>query len=538
MEGLSEDGVRDGEERFRVFERYRPLIDDWPAFIEALSRPLPVCVWANPLRISARELAERLACGGLDPRPLSWWPGAFRVAAFGHDGDAGPGARFEYIAGLYHVQEEVSLLPPRLLEPRPGERVLDLCAAPGGKTAQIAVALGNRGTVVANDRDFGRLTTLRSTLDRLGVANVTATRSDGANYPPEAGLFDRVLVDVPCTCEGTSRKSPEVLEHIGPGSSLRLQGVQKALLRKAAQLTRPGGRIVYSTCTYAPEENEEVVAAVMEELPGVLRLEPAQMPGLRTRPGLTRWEGRSFPPEMERALRIWPHDNDTGGFFVAVLEKSGTTGSEPEEAPSIHRQPGLEAVPAGAGQSRWRTYLEERFGLTGEDLAGFHVFRRNRRRLGVVSADHRPPPRPEPLSVGMPFLYPEMRFPKLTTAGARLVAPRAQRHRLDTSPEQADAYLRRRTFGLDPEQQRGLDGPGFVLVCHGGHALGLGLAYRVDDFRSDDPRRDDPRNTMAVESLSPKRWASVAAGERLPGLLERDGAVGRVTTGGRPGDPA
>ena len=506
-EGLNEPS------RFRVFDRYRPLIDDWDAFTDALSRPLPVCVWANPLRVSPHELAECLAAGGLDPRPLSWWPGAFRVAAFAHDGEAGPGARFEYIAGLYHVQEEVSLLPPRLLDPRPGERILDLCAAPGGKTAQIAVALGNRGTVVANDRDFGRLTTLRATLDRLGVANVTATRFDGANYPPEAGLFDRVLVDVPCTCEGTSRKSPEVLAQIGPGSSLRVQGVQKALLRKAIQLTRPGGRIVYSTCTYAPEENEEVVAEVMEEHPGVLRLEPVRAPGLRTRPGLTGWEGRIFPAEMERALRIWPHDNDSGGFFIAVLEKTGTTGSEPEEAPPVDRQEGLEAAPLEAGESRWRTYLEERFGLTAEDFAGLHVYRRNRRLLGVVAADHRPPPRPEPQSVGMPFLYPEMRFPKLTTAGARLVGPRVRRHRVDTSPEQADAYLRRRTFALDPDQQRGLDGPGFVLVCHGDHPLGLGLAYRVDD-----PRDAESRDGLAVESLSPKRWASVAAGERLPGL--------------------
>lgn len=500
------EGLR-RQSRFPVFERYRPLIDDWEAFTEALSRPLPVCVWANPLRISAAELAERLAGGGLDPRSLPWWPAAFRVADFGPERDTGPGARFEYIAGLYHVQEEVSLLPPRLLEPQPGERVLDLCAAPGGKTAQIAVALDNRGTVVANDRDFGRLTTLRSTLDRLGVANVTITRADGANYPPAAGLFDRVLVDVPCTCEGTSRKSPEVLAQIGPGSSLRLQGVQQALLRKAVQLTRPGGRIVYSTCTYAPEENEEVVAAVIEEHRGVLRLEPKEVTGLRTRPGLTRWEGRTFPAEMERALRIWPHDNDTGGFFVAVLEKTGATGSEPGEAPPIDRQPGLEAV----GEGNWRTYLDERFGLSEEELEGLHVFRRNRRLLGVVAADHRPPPRPEPQSVGMPFLYPQMRFPKLTTAGARLVAPRVRRHRLDTSPRQADAYLRRRTFALEPEQQRALAGPGFVLVCHGGHALGLGLAHRVDDAL-------DADGALAVESLSPKRWASAAAGGRLPGL--------------------
>lgn len=488
---------------FEVFERYRPLLDDWTAFCEALTRPLPVCVWANTLRISPEGLAEHMAATGLDARPLAWLPGAFRL-----DGEDGPGARFEYIAGLYHVQEEVSLLPPLLLEPRPGERVLDLCAAPGGKTAQIAIAMENRGTVVANDRDFSRLTTLRSTLDRLGVVNVSTTECDGANYPPRAGLFDRVLVDVPCSCEGTSRKSPEVLKKIGPEASHQLQGVQRALLRKAVQMVRPGGRIVYSTCTYAPEENEEVVAALLAEHPGVLRLVPVEAPGLHTAPGITAWESKRFPVEMERALRAWPHHNDTGGFFVAVLEKIRAVGSEPDEAPLVAEQKGLEAAPAG----RWRDYLEERFGVDLQALDGLHAFRRNRRLLGIVASDHRPPVRPRPQSVGMPWLYPEMRFPKLTTAGARLVAPEVRRGTVDTDEAQADAYLRRRTFRLTAEQRRPLTGPGFVLVRHAGVALGLGLAYRSDEGGSG----------LAIESLSPKRWADAAPGGTLPGLRKTE----------------
>lgn len=499
-------------DRFDVFHRYRPLIDDWDAFVAALSRPLPVCVWSNPLRTTPGRLERWMRAGGLHPRPLGWLDGAWRLPE-----EEGPGARFEYVAGLYHVQEEVSLVPPVLLDPRPGERVLDLCAAPGGKTAQIALAMDNRGTVVANDRHRGRLTSLRATLDRLGVINVTTTAEDGGNYPPEGGLFDRVLADVPCTCEGTSRKSPEVLGQVDPAYAEKMSGVQTALLRKAVQVTRPGGRIVYSTCTYAPEENERVVGRILAEQGEVLQVVPARVEGLRTEPGLTRWrdeDGREerYPDQMAGALRIWPHHNDTGGFFVAVLEKTGTTGSEPGETPPVEERPGLMAVdPEG-----WRPYLQRRFGIPDAAWESYHVLRRNTQMLGVVAPGHRPPPRPEPQSVGMPFLYPHMRYPKLTTVAARLLAPAMERNRLELDRSQADDYLRRRTFELLPQQAEAVTGPGYVLASHGGFPLGLGVARWVEEGKG----------RMELESMSPKRFAEAASGEVLPGLVEEPAGEG------------
>ena len=298
------------------FERYRPIIDDWAAFAEALRRPLPTCIWANPLRMPPDELVAWLREQGLDPEPLPWLDHAFRLPA-----DVDIGTRFGYVAGLYHVQEEVSLLPVPLLDPQPGERVLDLCAAPGNKTAQIATRLANRGTVVANDISYGRLAPLRSTLDRLGVANVTTTTCDAANYPSESGLFDRVLADVPCSCEGTSRKHLSVIEQ---RAAMRdMTGAQTAILRKAVQRCRPGGRIVYATCTYAPEENEAVVDAVLRDV-GSDRLQvcPARIDGVACDPGLTAWREQTFHPSLTNTMRVWPHQNDTGGFFVAVLEKT------------------------------------------------------------------------------------------------------------------------------------------------------------------------------------------------------------------------
>lgn len=197
------------------------------------------------------------------------------------------------MTGRLHVQEEVSLLPVPLLDPQPGERVLDLCAAPGNKTAQIATRMHNRGTVVANDLRYGRVDSMRSTLDRLGIANVSATTYDAANYSPEGGSFDRVLADVPCSCESTSRKQPGV---IAQRSAMRdPTGAQRAILRQAVRRCRPGGRIVYATCTYAPEGNEAIVDAVLRDVgPDALRLRPARIDGVTGSPGLTAWAGLSI----------------------------------------------------------------------------------------------------------------------------------------------------------------------------------------------------------------------------------------------------
>lgn len=465
------------------FDRYRPLIDDWAAFEAALQRPLPTCVWTNRLRTRPEELATFLA-DDFAIEPLPWHPGGFRLPA-----EAKPGRQWPFLAGLCHVQEEVSMLPILFLEPQPGQRVLDLCAAPGNKTAQIAVQMRNRGTVIANDINGGRMKALRQTQERLGLLNITTTVYDGSNYPPTAGLFDRVLVDAPCSCEGTSRKEPGVLERVGRAISLKRNGGQKALLRKAVQLCKPGGRIVYATCTYAPEENEAVVDAILREAPEAVRLLPARLHDFDTSEGLTTWAGRTFDPSLRRALRVWPHQNDTGGFFIAVLERL-TTDRDKRDTPPLDITAAYPSMPADL-----LAQLIDRFGLTEADLRPYTLFRQSKWRIYAVVSEHQPPATPPPDAIGMVLLKTGIKYPKLSTAAAQAFGAVATRNLIDADRSQTEAYVNRQTFSLSTAQGQTCTGPGYVLVRHRGFTLGVGL-YR--------PGGD---GEGLVESMYPKGWS-------------------------------
>lgn len=293
--------------------RYAAIVDDTEAFLAACAAPLPRVVWVNPVRLSEGEAAGTMARRCPAAERLPYLDGAWRVPPDA----ARPGKWPEFALGLIHTQEEVSLWPVAVLEPRPGEAVLDMCAAPGNKTARVAAAMGDAGAVLANDRKWPRLQGIQDIAARLGLTSIMAAHGDGARIPGTA-RFDRVLVDAPCTGEGTTRKSRgEAPDR--RSDYARMQALQKGLLRRAVELTRPGGVVVYSTCTYAPEENEAVLDAIYPEKAAI---EPVALPPQVTvDPGVTQWQGASYRPDVANAIRFWPHHNDTGGFFVARLRR-------------------------------------------------------------------------------------------------------------------------------------------------------------------------------------------------------------------------
>ena len=317
--------MKAGKPEIEALSRYRDIVDDWDSFVDYATRPLPHCFWVNTLKISEEALLARFAADGIKSSPLPWLPGAHRL-----ESKVALGKRFEHLTGLIYIQEEVSMVPVTIMNPKPGERILDMCAAPGSKTSQIGVRMQNRGSIVANDSSFGRLRAFRRNQERLGFINLSLTNRNGFDLPLAWGPFDKVLADVPCSCEGNSRKSLAALTRKEKGFQEKLVLTQTRILRRALRLTRPGGVVVYSTCTYAPEENEGVLDTILREFEGAVEVVPLGgeksdpeivLPALKTSPGLSKWGGHEFHPAVSGAVRFYPHLNNTGGFFVAAIRR-------------------------------------------------------------------------------------------------------------------------------------------------------------------------------------------------------------------------
>ncbi|MFC7045089.1 RsmB/NOP family class I SAM-dependent RNA methyltransferase [Halobacteriaceae archaeon GCM10025711] len=297
-----------------VLRRYEPLVDDVEAFLDASTRPLPTVVRMNTIKATVERVQRAFDEEGVGYEPRAWNDRLLRVDT------RQPGNTWPYYHGWVHGQEDVSAVPPVVLDPQPGDAVWDAAAAPGSKATQLAALMADTGLLVANDDNLGRLSALRSNAERLGVTNVAVTNQDARRFSLDGfgvDAFDRALVDAPCTGEGTLRKNPGALDNWSEGYLAQISGVQKGILKRAVDLTRPGGTVVYSTCTYAPEENEAVVDHVLRE--GDVEAVDFDV-GLESRPGVTEWEGETFHDGVRKASRFYPHLTDTGGFFVAKLE--------------------------------------------------------------------------------------------------------------------------------------------------------------------------------------------------------------------------
>ena len=295
-------------------ERYAPLVEDTDAFFAACERPLPSVVRVNTIKTDPERARRALEDEGIAYEPVEWHDQLLRLP------EASPGTNWPYFHGWLHGQEEVSAVPALALDPQPGESIWDSCAAPGSKTTQLSAMMDDRGVVVGNDNNLGRLSSLRHNAERLGVTNLVVTKQDGRNFslkPFDFGEFDRAIVDAPCSCEGTIRKNPTTLEEWTLEHVHSVAAVQKGILSRAVQATKPGGTVVYSTCTFAPEENEAVVDHVLETED--CEVVDFDCP-LDSVSGVTEWEGDSYDSSVTNTHRIYPHLNDTGGFYCAKLE--------------------------------------------------------------------------------------------------------------------------------------------------------------------------------------------------------------------------
>ena len=328
-------------------------------------------------RIAEAALIGRLEAQGFRLRALEGLPSFYRV-----EGGPGPvSLTLEHWLGHVYVQQASTGVAAPVLGPRPGERVLDLCAAPGGKTTHAAELMEHEGCLVACDVSEPRIRGLLGNVCRLGHTNVMVVAADGLDFPEEAG-FDRVLVDAPCSGEGTLRRRAGRAPRRSRSFGDYVRRVQEGLLRKAIHVARPGGTVLYVTCTFAPEENEAVVSAVLEDEP--VRLEPLELP-VPHAPGLTAFEELRFDARLEGAARIYPHHFDSGGLFLAKLVRldgaSRPAAAEPPWRPVPSTFPGGSNTKADA-EDTWTGALEalrERFGITTDDLSALDAILRGGR---------------------------------------------------------------------------------------------------------------------------------------------------------------
>lgn len=275
----------------------------------------------NPLKGDPAATVAELEQQGWPGHPYSWMAegyGAEDVPALVRDGNA-------VQEGRAFIQNAASWLPVLALDPRPGERILDVCAAPGGKTAHIAAITRNRAHITANDNSRSRLTKLRANLDRLGVTGVEITLFDATQLSHKlAGrVFDRILLDAPCSGEGLMQLDRDRdLATWSVAQIKRLQQLQKRLITQAWRLLRPGGTLVYSTCTMAPEENEAVVNYILRSQLGA-RIVAFELELPNRVPAVSFWNGKGFDSEIQHCLRLRP-SLDIEAFFVAKLIKSAS----------------------------------------------------------------------------------------------------------------------------------------------------------------------------------------------------------------------
>ena len=284
-------------------------------FLEAIKEPITPSIRVNTLKIEVDHFLELFSRYRLTPIP--WCKEGFWVEGAEEES---LGNTWEHFAGLFYIQEASSMIPPEVMELEEGHRVLDVAAAPGSKTTQMAQKMKNRGLIVANDVSVRRIKALRNNLERMGVVNACVTQMDGRRFgrlAPET--FDRVLVDAPCSAEGTIRKSYKAALNWKPWIYRKLAETQRMLLVSAYKAAKTGGIIVYSTCTFAPEENEGVVSYLLERYR--VKTEPIALEGLKTDPAITEWEGEKFHPDVKNCIRVYPHKNRVGGFFVAKMRK-------------------------------------------------------------------------------------------------------------------------------------------------------------------------------------------------------------------------
>ena len=295
--------MTDWKEKF--LERYAQLTDI-DKFTEASLKPMRKSIRVNTLKTTVKEIQSRFE----NLEQIPWCKEGFFIKR------QAVGNTKEHFLGYIYIQGAASMIPPIVLNPQPGDIILDMCASPGSKTSQMAAMMKNQGLIIANDNKIDRLKPLTINLQRCGVYNTIITKMEGRWFKHK---FDKILLDAPCSGIGTIRKSYKTIGMWNPNTVKKMAGSQRQLLSTAFEALKEGGSMVYSTCTLEPDENEAVVSWLLEKNANA-KIEKISL-DIKRGKAIEEFEGTTFSPEVKKCLRIWPQDDDTEGFFVTKILK-------------------------------------------------------------------------------------------------------------------------------------------------------------------------------------------------------------------------
>lgn len=325
-------------------------------FFEANEIARPITIRTNTLKTRRRDLAQTLVNRGVNLQPIGSWT---KVGLQIFDSQVPIGATPEYLAGHYILQAASSFLPVVALDPQENERILDMAAAPGGKTTYISALMKNTGCVFANDANKARTKSLIANIHRLGCHNTIVCNYDAREFPKVIGGFDRILLDAPCSGTGVIGKDQSVKVSRTEKDFMQIPHLQKQLILSAIDSvdahSKTGGVIVYSTCSVAVEENEAVVNYALRKRPNVKLVETGLAIG---KEGFTSYRGKKFHPSVKLTRRYYPHTYNVDGFFVAKFQKIATSAHDDNQASAKEKE-------AAARQEA----LEE--GIIKDDFASF-----------------------------------------------------------------------------------------------------------------------------------------------------------------------
>ena len=293
--------------------RFLEFIPNLRDCLIAMERDPPKYIRVNTLKITRNDLIQRLIEKGIEYEDtISDEVLLIKKSRYPI------GATTEYLLGYYYIQDLASCLAVDELDVTANQLILDMASAPGGKTTHVSQKMKNTGCVVALEPSSKRIMALKSNLSRCGVSNVCIYRLNGVHIPKLGLKFDRVLLDAPCSCEGIIPKDPSIKTNLTPQKIEDCMVRQLELLQCAIEIAKPGGLVIYSTCTFAPEENELVINKLLSMNKGI-KIEPQKY----GEPGLTKYGNLKLDENLINTRRFYPHLYNTFGFYIAKIRIKG-----------------------------------------------------------------------------------------------------------------------------------------------------------------------------------------------------------------------